>query len=120
MNTELELKPCPHCGGKAIYTNVDGYEAKGDYKTYWCRCGECDKVGIPYAVDFWNTRPIEDQLRAELEAAKAAIRAVFENPYGCPFCDCGKLRKPDDPRKGHDDDCPYALLRQVIEKGGER
>lgn len=57
-----------------------------------------------------------DRMRHRVEKDKAAIRAVLENPYGCPFCDCGKLRKPDDPSKGHDEDCPYILLKHASEE----
>lgn len=71
-----KLLPCPYCGGEAIYTDVTGYEMRGNFDSAWCRCGECDKVGIPFSVDFWNTRPIEDALRAEVARLTAELEAV--------------------------------------------
>lgn len=43
----------------------------------------------------------------------AALRAIIADPYGCPFCDSGKLRNP---AKGHDSDCGFALADAVLTK----
>lgn len=51
-------------------------------------------------------------IRAE-ERVKAADRlaeALARDAYGCRFCDSGKLRKPNDPHKDHDDDCAWVAL----------
>ena len=48
----MELKPCPFCGNKVIITRTDEGHT----------CNRCGSVGY---WD-WNTRPIEDELRAEL------------------------------------------------------
>jgi ssDNA-binding Zn-finger/Zn-ribbon topoisomerase 1 len=58
-----ELKPCPFCGAKAeaIKREEDGYILVG------CS-GEnnevCDLITCTMTPDEWNTRPIEDKLRA--------------------------------------------------------
>ena len=67
-----ELKPCPFCG-----TSVVGIEHDGLYR--WVECGnmDCNAAGkvFTFLIDVdadhivannWNTRPIEDELRAEL------------------------------------------------------
>ena len=68
-----ELKPCPFCGGNAYecdYTHPNG----GDW--YFVKCDVCDAKSDEYhtqevANNKWNTRPIEDALRAEVEQLKA-------------------------------------------------
>jgi hypothetical protein len=47
-----------------------------------------------------------------------ALLAIMKDPFGCRFCDSGKLRKPDDPEKTHDDDCGFFLARAAIAKVG--
>jgi hypothetical protein len=62
-----ELKPCPFCGEKAeirVKQWIDG-EGYPD-KLVWVECPDC---GDTHRPDNWNTRPIEDALRAELETA---------------------------------------------------
>jgi hypothetical protein len=43
-----------------------------------------------------------------------ALLGLLAEPYGCPMCDCGKLRKL---AKDHWDNCPYliavALLKEL-------
>ena len=75
-----ELKPCPFCGGKAdivIITSDKG--DKYDYDQIICHCGAIN--GDPYDCDMptfeqWQTRPIEDALRAELEAERQKTRWI--------------------------------------------
>lgn len=55
-------------------------------------------------------------LERELAASRAALLAIKRDPYGCPFCDSGKLRKPNDPNKGHNDDCGYLLLDAALKE----
>jgi len=61
-----ELKPCPFCGELPTkhrkYSEVD------------CRVWLCPLQSIVVPISQWNTRPIEDQLRAELEDAKDKLR----------------------------------------------
>ena len=60
-----ELKPCPFCGGEAelCYSEVDTF---------------CRKCNVMQETELWNTRPIEDELRAriaELEAESDQLTA---------------------------------------------
>lgn len=41
-----------------------------------------------------------------------ALKAIIDQPYGCRFCDSGKLR---DASKSHDDNCAFMLARAAIE-----
>lgn len=52
--------------------------------------------------------------RARADVLLAALNAIMIEPYGCRFCDSGKLRKPGDPAKDHDDDCGFLLARAAI------
>ncbi len=67
-----ELKPCPFCGAPGA-----PYRAgEGEYIYAGCD-KECH--GFPELIDKWNTRPIEDALRAEnarLAAELAALKAA--------------------------------------------
>lgn len=56
-----------------------------------------------------GTRDVVDaSLCAEFEAA---LRAILADPYGCPFCDSGKLRNPT---KEHDEACGYCLAAEAL------
>ena len=60
-----ELRPCPFCGGEAelCYSEVDTF---------------CRKCNVIQETEMWNTRPIEDELRAriaELEAESDQLTA---------------------------------------------
>lgn len=57
--------------------------------------------------------PIADrfsELERELAEARHALEAILADPYGCRFCDSGKLRNAD---KGHDPECGYALAQRA-------
>ena len=80
-----ELKPCPFCG-----TSVVGIEYDGLYR--WVECGnmDCNAAGKVFAfltdvgnadhivANNWNTRPIEDGLRAELARLTAELAETRE------------------------------------------
>jgi BMFP domain-containing protein YqiC len=58
----MELKPCPFCGSENPWGNEE------------CVCAKPDLMAMPRGA--WNTRPIEDALRAriaELEANAATV-----------------------------------------------
>lgn len=42
---------------------------------------------------------------------REALEAIRAEPYGCPFCDSGKLRNPT---KGHTDTCGWLLMEKVL------
>ena len=53
-----KLKPCPFCGHKDIGATDDGYAV----------CAYCEaRMDVDTSNVSWNTRPIEDALRAEVE-----------------------------------------------------
>jgi len=63
-----ELKPCPFCGWPA--TNIFGVGCSNDN----CPNENRDFQGAScITVDEWNTRPIEDELMAEIERLQAKI-----------------------------------------------
>lgn len=75
MTEEIELKPCPFCGGKAFLDS--------EFSGVYCNCGaeltflESDKE----AAEKWNRRPIEDALEEEnarLREALETICAIYE------------------------------------------
>jgi Lar family restriction alleviation protein len=69
-----QLKPCPFCGGQNV--KCDNERDKRGYTVYFGKCFDCGAMGhdtrnYDKATAAWNTRPIEDALRAQLEAATA-------------------------------------------------
>lgn len=63
-----ELKPCPFCNRKVSIKKVSiPFDAVGSAKIAQCECG----VFLNHTR--WNTRPIEDQLRAENERLREAM-----------------------------------------------
>lgn len=77
----MELKNCPFCGSWVdIYDNCKSSGAD----EFWAQCQnkeDCFATGtaepnFDSAVKSWNTRPLEDALRARLEAAEAYIQAM--------------------------------------------
>ena len=69
-----EIKPCPFCGSTDIKLHDEISHA------VWCQeCfAEMPSIDIESAVELWNTRPIEDELRAriaELEADNDQLTA---------------------------------------------
>ena len=70
-----KLKPCPFCGAEDPAIECNG-------KWYYVACRKCDCIsdgdlGQSGAVERWNTRPIEDDLRRQLEQARAALAGVM-------------------------------------------
>ena len=47
--------------------------------------------------------------------AREIIQRLLADPGGCRFCDFGVLRKPDNPLKGHDEDCPYLAAHAYLD-----
>lgn len=118
-----ELKPCPFC--EAENTDV-GFIAHTD-DCYLMRryIGASSRKELGIA---WNTRPIEDELRAELARRDEIIKRLKENgerlaarPY--PFIDvghvesgtychyCHKSNKFD-----HTPDCPITTHRALMKE----
>ena len=82
-----ELRECPFCGSTPKYL----YNPAHDVHCIWCAnkmCGvrpDVDSyVSKEQAVENWNTRPIEDALRAEVLRLNAQYYEM--ETYGCPDC----------------------------------
>lgn len=83
-----ELKPCPFCGGEAHIGA--GYGSAFDGTVYFAECmmAKCPAQPeldcfdtVEKAAEVWNTRPVEDALRAriaDLEEALKIVRALYQ------------------------------------------
>lgn len=66
---QSELKPCFHCPESMVTCELN------DYDFWQVQCGACgSSSGVSKnretVIEIWNTRPIEDQLRTQLEEAR--------------------------------------------------
>lgn len=52
-----------------------------------------------------------DNVRAEAPHLLRALALILAEPYGCAFCDSGKLRNPE---RGHADDCGFGVARAAV------
>ena len=64
------LLPCPFCGGDYI-KDFPGAVA----------VVQCHYCGIALPVEEWNSRPIEEQLRAKVEVLTKALERVMTGRY---------------------------------------
>lgn len=72
MDKHISLSPCPFCGeqldpqeNQAVWDSEQFYEHP--------KVNGCQLTGLMFPEQFWNTRPIEDELRAELEKRTAEL-----------------------------------------------
>lgn len=79
-----KLKPCPFCG------KMPEVEPNGDC---YCDYYICPMAPDSYMPKDWNTRPIEDELRAEIERLKVRIEEL--EAAGTILRDCFSLHKPN-------------------------
>lgn len=71
-----ELKPCPFCKSQRISLITLAYDS--GTKKYKYECKECCLESSihsskAYVINSWNTRPLEDALKEQLEKAHARI-----------------------------------------------
>ena len=91
MSEELKLRCCPFCGGDAgIHASTGSHSHEPDSETfvwYYARCDACGEVTGQFnftcdtpekAAAIWNTRPIEDALRAENVTLQSTINEGIE------------------------------------------
>lgn len=52
-----------------------------------------------------------DQLSAKRSELERAVLAILREPYGCAFCDSGKLRNPE---KQHDAKCGFWMAACAV------
>ena len=137
IHLECGLKLCPECQGKIgekIRTLKDRLEllepavkAARKYHEIWhltlqreATHEQLDATRINLFakladIDQEHAREQSPEDRLELlEPAVEALRAIMRDPYGCPFCDEGKLRKPNIPGKEHEEDCGYYLAERAL------
>jgi hypothetical protein len=77
--TSEGLKACPWCGGTEI--DVDNCDSSPVF--WWNHCVHCGTdgpadLGWSGANELWNTRPIEDALRKQLEDIHFDLRQILE------------------------------------------
>ena len=77
-----ELRPCPFCGSEQ---SVQGYEELG-----WC--SKCISNDV---VNNWQSRPIEDSLRKQLEQLSTNLSVILD----CVDYSAGNC-KPNEPVGG--------------------
>lgn len=89
-----ELRSCPFCGGNKFMEQYYNDDVR-------IRCKKCGLTAdyytkLEYAINGWNTRPIEDALRAENERLRAILKLLpldyFDKPReeldAADFVDC--------------------------------
>lgn len=84
---------------RAAFSLLDREKAKEQRSSYLIFkakdiAGECDVV------------PLHEALRME-----RVVKAMIAEPYGCAFCDSGKLRNPE---KDHDANCAWKLAKEAL------
>lgn len=80
MSEELRAKPCPFCGVSPLLESGTQEGFKKDECLISCDNGYCkDTIVKCVSVESWNTRPIEDQLRADLEKVRTELRWSKDN-----------------------------------------
>lgn len=76
-----ELKPCPFCG-EEIYSEF--YSHRAEEFDGHCTNKKCLLYGkdlLFFNTSKWNSRPIEDALRAENERLKEALKYIVDRGY---------------------------------------
>jgi hypothetical protein len=75
MSADKVLKPCPHCDGDPRII-----QRKQNEPDEWQACAYCPSCDPRFmnaiSVDLWNTRPIEDELQAEIERLEDALHRI--------------------------------------------
>ena len=103
-----ELKNCPFCGADGVEVWTPAKSAENYSNTYDIWCGNCDEeftFDVPdkkTLIRCWNTRPIEDKLKAEIERLKAEIREWRRHAQSLKYSklyECGKITSKKETRK---------------------
>lgn len=78
--SNIDLKPCPFCGGKARishreyrYKGINGYGVKLIKTAFYGMCNKCKATGSKIFEDihYWNGNTGEEIEKASIKAAKA-------------------------------------------------
>lgn len=83
MGEEVKLKPCPYCGSAP---RIEHHFSKDEYRYCCCSNPSCPS-NLPSLTDEaayenWNTRPIEDELQAKLDAIYQAFWNLYKLDMG--------------------------------------
>jgi hypothetical protein len=74
-----------------------------------------DRIGADPRLASARRRLSIHEIRLIIQHAQArhdaALRAIVAEPFGCVFCDSGKLRNPAKP---HEDDCGFAMAAALV------
>ena len=72
-----ELKACPFCGEQL---NQQENQCVWDSEQFYehPKVNNCHLSELMFSEQFWNTRPIEDELKAELKATDALLKEATE------------------------------------------
>lgn len=100
-------KTCQVPRAELVQRALDHYDEISNQACHWMGI-------IPGAIRTWGELEEGETvagLRVEVALLRAALEAILQEPYGCPFCNSGKLRNP---LKGHTDDCGYALAQAAL------
>lgn len=116
------LKPCPFCESDDLSVHLD------DGFSYYVWCGNCgsqtdnDHLTEKEAIKAWNTRPAEDELKAEVERLKEELdarKSVTKIAYSDIKWLCEEVEKWK--KMFYDLDDKYAkVLIEISRKRGER
>ena len=110
-----ELKSCPFCGSKPVPT----YANKN---RFCCPTNHCPNAYYPFTVEQWNTRPIEDTIRASCAEWKADTKRLAElieaqlNAYDLMGCDGVKSITEEGYKKL---ECAFNAHTMLVEKDKE-
>ena len=123
-----ELKPCPFCGSsKSTIEPVFG--ASFGTPRFCVICSDCGAdsqvdLGLSGATECWNTRPIEDELRARVAELEVKLSGagdeVMEIIAAALSGDCQKYLNYDLDGNRY---CKWGIvekdIRAIFKKGGE-
>ncbi len=91
---EHDVGQCPECEGRGCSGITPELIAQVDADH-----GECIATIDQLATD-------KSRIAQHAAALERALAAIISEPFGCAFCDSGKLRNPSKP---HDEECGFAL-----------
>ncbi len=80
----------------------------------WVIAEVCSDVGM--AEEDRSEGEANARLIAAAPELFAAVQRIVASPFGCRFCDSGKLRTENDPAKYHAADCGFMLARNAMTK----
>jgi hypothetical protein len=102
-----ELKPCPFCGGKAWVFDGDSVGCENT-----CINGDPTDGDLP-TFETWNTRPVEDQLRAANKRLRTQLDTTDTALGRAQFLIANALEYA----KNYDPAYAVEMIRKMLEDG---